>query len=686
MSTNMWSYLQSFVSSTDEQKEQEIVNSKNNSILPQEGLGQALAPAPTAPAQTHFRHQRDSFEVLQKVMEAQNKQNKRTRFRGFIGGSSQGKNEEVSGLGLLLGESTLSPRTIQHNEDKSNNSNSRDEISLDQTKNVTNERTPSKTILSGDSKLSNQSNSVIVAQNGQMRAMRSDADILEGLMASLQEEKQRQSQIAHQENLQSFIPEDQPQYFQRQRSQRNSIQIPTHSYRQQDQSMMNRHTSIDFLRQHDPEIDEIRRINSMQDEGIWQQGPPVEIQDLDLPPAVQSFLQDRKDLQMRQQYYEELPPDFDNRSVISETRSMPDIKRPESPVARPPLGTHISRTYRSASSNLVSMMVTRMESRSEYERTMMLARCASTANSPQLKREIQFSDKVQYINLKGPTGMYVPDTYPSSSRAPSIAASQTRIQSIKESEQELSEGLSEATLKAESQKSLENAEENLKELIQPLENDNLGYSKQVPTQNSQITLETENLQQQNRNQERFSFKKARRPSQTSEDSISAMSETKYQEILNSWKAKQRESIKRSQRQHSRRSGRARPPTSVSLPVEENITKADWVNLRSGLSIPEAQEVFMRLQEDDLQSVQSEPLVKGSKIGSTENYDSNIKSKDSQSLSRERSLLQKIEEGRGEDINIYPDIQVGISGAVSLSLTELTNGGNTSISDNTLVHY
>eukprot|EP01023_Acetabularia_acetabulum_P055320 TRINITY_DN6377_c1_g1_i2.p1 TRINITY_DN6377_c1_g1~~TRINITY_DN6377_c1_g1_i2.p1 ORF type:complete len:624 (+),score=90.54 TRINITY_DN6377_c1_g1_i2:240-1874(+) len=542
---------------------------------------------------------------------------KKTKKKGFMQGE---------GLGLLLGEHT----TTSSSEEEGSTEEEEESLKRQQ------DNTPSDTLFSAHT--SSYTPSVVVAQQGQFRAIRSDAVILESLKFSLQEIQHSAQPKQTVDEISSVVREG---------------------------GVMRRNVSVEILRQNVEEV--VKRISSDTDiqHNHQEEQQAVLVQDLDLPPAVQNYLEDGKDLQMRAEQFEELPPDFDNRSVISETRSMPDIKRSESPVARPPIGGWNGGLVYCESSN--------MRRRGDKERVQMLLRCTSTntANSPQLKRPILFSDKLpSKLPLKGPTAMYVPHS-PPNSFAPLLP--HPRIQSIEETEQEQFERMSAQTLKAESD---DNRSESFDVLVSEMKRKEQVQQRLI-SQGSLKDPPQGNSLQANYQKNKFNLEKQKsrnqRPSSQSSDT-SSISEPKYQELLNTWKSKHREFIKRTQKQHSRRYGGG---ARGAHDEQECMSQTGWMNLRNCLStLPEAQEVFNRLQEDDLQSVQSEPL--NLQTVNLEILQQNVNQFSTSPVSRSRCLLKIIEEGRGDDINIYPDRVMLPSGQVTVFTA--------SSSDGTLLHF
>eukprot|EP01024_Parvocaulis_polyphysoides_P032950 TRINITY_DN29420_c0_g4_i1.p3 TRINITY_DN29420_c0_g4~~TRINITY_DN29420_c0_g4_i1.p3 ORF type:complete len:139 (-),score=24.33 TRINITY_DN29420_c0_g4_i1:56-472(-) len=110
----MWSYLQSaFVGSANQNQHSGVANNLLGGEQGQQGLEQVLHPAPNTHAQTRLRKSKDSYDALQKVLDG-HKQQKKKRRGGKNGGHIQNGG---GGLGLLLGEDAITPRSFYQGED-----------------------------------------------------------------------------------------------------------------------------------------------------------------------------------------------------------------------------------------------------------------------------------------------------------------------------------------------------------------------------------------------------------------------------------------------------------------------------------------------------------------------------------------------------------------------------------------
>eukprot|EP01026_Neomeris_dumetosa_P058604 TRINITY_DN5463_c0_g1_i1.p1 TRINITY_DN5463_c0_g1~~TRINITY_DN5463_c0_g1_i1.p1 ORF type:complete len:658 (-),score=75.69 TRINITY_DN5463_c0_g1_i1:666-2639(-) len=653
----MWSYLYSFVSKTD-------TNDSNNSANLQGGLGQILTPAPSTSALTRFRSARNSCEALQKVLEGQGKECKKICRKGARIILTQ-QNQE--GLGLLLRKSPS--QKFEEDEDETVFDEDKESAyvgkqALEAHPCNNNSQSTSTTVVSSDT---TNTTSVILTQNGQFRPRRSDSRIIESLKACMQVHSTPRSARTTL-SRQIKTSNDSVYSYQHKEASQKVAGVD------QNTQYMKRNMSMDVSRQRYDDVAQ-KRQHSM--EFVWQcpQGFSPEAIDLDLPPAVQKYLQDNKDILMRQQQCEELPPDFDVRSVISETRSMPDIKRSESPVARPTILYNRCKPKQSK----VQKLIGNMESR---------------GNLGQHKRQVSFVDKAanHLVSEKEPAQQYIPVNYRYNNKQESTNAAiqQQVIHRTQQQQQQSTRNKSQSQFQAENEE-VEGEIWQFKDILQQAKQREEECQRQQHIQQQHVQNSPNNSLQTNYHQIKFNLeksfsKKERRSSQNSD--TSSISETRYKELLNTWKAKHREFVKRTQKSRSRRYGRQRPQSMKDQESLQTLPPARFVDLRNCLSIPEAQAMFSRLLEDDLQSVQSEPLAQRClaqsnrevKPTSAQTYSTSKSNGSCQevALSKSQSLLQMIEEGRQ---GVSVDIVVGER---TVSFTGFTSLGGSSLSDGTLV--
>eukprot|EP01025_Chloroclados_australasicus_P065132 TRINITY_DN8831_c0_g1_i2.p1 TRINITY_DN8831_c0_g1~~TRINITY_DN8831_c0_g1_i2.p1 ORF type:complete len:399 (+),score=64.26 TRINITY_DN8831_c0_g1_i2:221-1417(+) len=358
----------------------------------QSGLTEILGAGQKAGIEGHRNARKDSYKALQTVLEQQKKLSKkwRTYYRGGY------NSVKVGGLDMLLGEDIgFGLAGIKEEETD-------DEQNVDKD-NSAGQSTLRDTAYEGQQSGKPKAAAGVIKLGGQYRRCREDWDIAESVRMSLPGEESSTGDGGRAMSVRS-------EGFQ-----------------------LTGNRTLKFLEQQMKGDSQFGMSRQM----LHSQSSPGMDHREAIPTTIETYL---RDLEMNNGEYDELPPDFEVKSVVSDTQSMPEFKRSRSPVARPmpmfdfdsfdendpeqmeilkryyrrSVGVDDSDVSSQSSASQVRSLAAMMERRSYQERLQqrMSMQYANAAKAPKLKRQIHVADKVNSFRgtVKGPTAMYVPPT------------------------------------------------------------------------------------------------------------------------------------------------------------------------------------------------------------------------------------------------------------------------------------